>query len=171
MKVIKLKTADQLPKELAKKLTDWRERGRVVVLATGVFDILHSEHEIFLKKAKAAGDVLLIGLESDMRVRAIKGEGRPVNSEIVRVTNLERLALADAVFVLPDDFSKPEHHRHLISLIKPSILAVSSHTKHLDKKQAIMEEYAGKVEIVHQHNPAISTSKIIEREQRKNGKK
>lgn len=171
MKAIKLKTADQLPRELAEKLANWHERGQAVVLVTGVFDILHREHEIFLKKAKAAGDVLLIGLESDLRVRAIKGEGRPVNSEIVRATNLEKLPPADAVFVLPDDFSKPEHHRHLISFIKPSILAVSSHTKHLDKKRAIMEEFSGRVEIVHQHNPAISTSKIIERKQRKNGKK
>lgn len=133
-----------------------------LVLVTGVFDLIHSEHILFLTKAKAEGDVLLVALESDVRVREIKGPDRPVTPENLRVQNLEKLQLADGVFILPDTFGKPEHHRQLIHAIKPAVLAVSSHTAHLENKRQILAEVGGEVRIVHQHNPAISTTKILE---------
>ncbi len=134
-----------------------------IVLATGVFDILHQEHTNFLKNAKAIGDYLIVGVESDVRVRQMKGEGRPVNSQVVRVKNLLHLNIADEVFVLPEQFSKPEDHKALIQKIKPRYLAVSSHSQHLDKKQAILKEFGGEVVIVHEHNPEISTTKILQK--------
>ncbi len=133
-----------------------------IVLVTGVFDLLHAEHVAFLKKARALGGTLVVGVESDVRVRALKGEGRPVNSQTVRVANLEALQIADRVFVLPEAFSKPEHHRALLAEIRPTILAVSSHSPHIEKKQQLMEEFGGTVVVVHEHNPAISTSILLE---------
>lgn len=131
------------------------------VLVTGVFDVLHEEHTNFLKKAKDLGDYLIVGLESDVRVRQMKGEGRPVNYQNIRKSNIEALKIADEVFILPEQFSKPEDHKKLIRKIKPDYLAVSSHTKFLDRKQAILDEFGGEVVVVHDHNPKISSTKII----------
>ncbi len=131
------------------------------VLVTGVFDVLHEEHLIFLKKAKSLGDYLLVGVESDVRVAQMKGENRPINTQLVRVSQLEKLKIADEVFILPEAFNKPEQHIELIKKIKPKYLAVSSHTKHLEEKQQILEAHGGKVVIVHNHNPKISTTKIL----------
>lgn len=140
------------------------------VLVTGVFDVLHKEHLTFLKKAAALGD-LWIGIETDARVRHLKGEGRPINSQDVRQKNLENLSLAEQVFILPEEFSKPEHHRQLLLDVKPDILAVSSHSPHIDKKARLMQEIGGTLEVVHQHNPEISTTIILEQQKGSNGKK
>jgi cytidyltransferase-like protein len=131
------------------------------VLVTGVFDILHKEHLIFLNKAKSLGDYLVVGIESNLRVAQMKGKDRPINSQDVRVLNIEKLKIADEVFILPEEFSKPEHHKELIKKIKPKILAVSSHTKHFSKKQAILHDLGGEVVVVHKHNPAVSSTHLL----------
>lgn len=131
------------------------------VLVTGVFDILHQEHRVFLAKAKALGGRLVVGIESDVRVRQIKGEGRPINSQARRRQQLLDLGLADEVFILPEQFSRSADHERLIATWQPKYLAVSSHTAHLDKKRALVEKYGGEVVVVHQHNPDISTTKLV----------
>ncbi len=135
-----------------------------IVLVTGVFDLLHDEHLNFLKKAKELGDKLVVGVESDKRVKEIKGITRPVLSEEIRKKNLEKLSLADEVFVLPEQFNKPEDHLNLVKKVGAKILAVSSHTAHLDKKQQIMEKVGGRVIVVHEHNPEISTTILLEKD-------
>lgn len=131
------------------------------VLVTGVFDILHREHVIFLRKAKKLGDYLVVGVESDKRVKEIKGTNRPIHSQDERVKKIKKEKIADKVIVLPDKFSNKEDHIAFIKKIKPAILAVSSHTAHLDKKEAIMKLFGGKVVIVHNHNPEVSTTVIL----------
>lgn len=131
------------------------------VLVTGVFDVLHKEHFNFLKKAKALGDYLIVGIESDVRVRQMKGKGRPIHSQAVRVANLKKISDIDEVFILPEQFSNPADHSALIQKIKPKYLAVSSHTQHLDKKEAILQQHGGKVVVVHTHNPLVSTTQIL----------
>lgn len=133
------------------------------VLVTGVFDVLHQEHLNFLRKAKALG-YLVVAIESDTRVKKLKGEGRPINIQTVRMKNLRQLNIADEVLILPEQFSSPEDHRQLLKKIQPTILAVSSHSPHLDKKASLMKEIGGKVEVVHEHNPAISTTILLAQE-------
>jgi cytidyltransferase-like protein len=132
-----------------------------IVLATGVFDILHDEHRSFLRKAKALGGKLIVGIESDVRVRQLKGPTRPIHPQSLRKENLEKLGFIDEVFVLPDAFSEKEQHRALLATIHPTILAVSENTPFIESKQQLMQEIGGRVVIVHKHNPAISTSKIL----------
>ncbi|MCB9813490.1 MAG: adenylyltransferase/cytidyltransferase family protein [Pseudomonadales bacterium] len=132
-----------------------------IILVTGVFDVLHLEHEVFLKKAKQLGDVLIVAIESDFRVRQIKGESRPINHQEKRISNLLSLGITDYVFILPDDFGHSKNHIDLIKTVRPSVLAVSSHTAHLDKKKAIMKLVGGRVLIIHQHNPNVSSTSII----------
>ncbi len=131
------------------------------VLVTGVFDLLHQEHLAFLKKAKKAGDILIVGLETDARVNKLKGPDRPVNSLTARLINLKALKLADQVFTLPEKFNQPTHHRALINQIKPDILAVSSHTANLTAKRKLLKSIGGKVLVVHSHNPKFSTTKML----------
>ncbi len=135
-------------------------QGKKVVLVTGVFDLLHQEHINFLYKACEIGDLLLVGVETDERVRQMKGEGRPIQILSDRILGIEQLGITQAVFDLPAQFSLPADHELLISQLRPDILAVSSHTLHQDKKQLLMERYGGRLQVVHQHNPEVSTSEI-----------
>lgn len=154
----------QLPLGAKQKIQQAKSKAKSVVLATGVFDVLHREHINFLQKAKQAGDVLVVGVESDARVRALKSAGRPVNRERDRVSQLEQTAIPDAVFLLPEKFSDERQHRAILKMINPDILAVSSHTPYLQQKRSLMEEIGGSLKVVHQHNPEVSTTNIIERQ-------
>ena len=81
----------------------WREQqraaGRRVVLTNGVFDLLHTGHLYYLQQARALGDVLLIALNADASVRALKGPARPVQSEEQRAYALGALACVDAITI------------------------------------------------------------------------
>ena len=152
-----------LPKMLLleEELVNFRQQKKNVVLVTGVFDLLHQEHKTFLQKAKAAGDILIVGIESDVRVRKIKGEGRPVQREQTRLSVIQKLSYVDEAFILPESFLSPQNHEDLIAFIKPHILAISSHSDHQDEKRALVEKYGGSLQIVHEHNPNISTTRNL----------
>lgn len=81
----------------------WREQQRVagarVVLTNGVFDLLHTGHLYYLQKARELGGALLIALNSDASVRALKGPARPVQTEEQRAYALGALACVDAVTI------------------------------------------------------------------------
>lgn len=134
---------------------------KTIVLTTGVFDILHFEHKKFLQKAKKQGNTLLVGLETDSRVKKLKGPTRPINPIQTRIKNLKRWKIADQVFALPEKFNSLKNHHALINQIKPNILAVSSHTPNLPAKRKLMESIGGTLKIVHPHNPKISVTKIL----------
>ncbi|MAH49634.1 hypothetical protein CMI37_27675 [Candidatus Pacearchaeota archaeon] len=87
-----------------------------IVLANGVFDILHKGHIELLKFAKSQGDNLVVAIDSDERVRSIKGESRPINSEEDRKRLLEALSFVDEVLV----FNSENDLRSLYSKISPS---------------------------------------------------
>jgi cytidyltransferase-like protein len=164
MPYAKASSPQHLPENVLRCVKQLRANNLTLVLATGVFDVLHKEHRAFLEKAKAAGDVLIVGIESDVRVRKLKGEGRPYFDELVRLQNIEQLQIADEAFILPEQFDRPEDYVGLIRTLKPTILAVSSHSPHIDRKQAVMELVGGRVEVVHQHNPGVSTTILLEKE-------
>lgn len=102
---------------LAKTLAPVRRKGKKVVFTNGCFDILHLGHVKYLEKAKRLGDVLVVGLNSDSSVRAIKGDSRPINNERARAMVLASLCFVDYVTVFSDD--TPER---LIRKLKPDIL-------------------------------------------------
>lgn len=139
----------------------FQEQGKVVVLATGFFDLLHREHLNFLTKAKASGDILIVAVESDERARLVKGPGRPIESQSVRCQKLLALPSVDYVVALGRDFNRPAAYESLLAAIRPAIYAVSSHTSHLDIKQKLVEKHGGRLLVVHSWNPEISTTQII----------
>jgi len=138
------------------------QQDAVVVLVTGVFDVFHSEHAKFLDAAKKLGDILFVAIESDVRVRQLKGEGRPVNSQQQRQATLEKHPAVDMVGILPQQFSKPEDHEQFIATVRPDYLAISQHSPHQDKKAAILRKYGGRLRVVLAHNPNISTTQILQ---------
>lgn len=157
--------------ELERFLAQRESDGSTLTLVTGVFDLLHEEHRLFLEKAKALGDLLLVGLESDVRVRQMKGEGRPIHDVDSRRRHLTTWGLADFIFILPEQFSQPADHRRLIAQIRPDFMAVSSHTRFLAEKQQILSEFGAKLVVVHEHNPLLSSSILLEERGRKNARK
>ncbi len=102
--------------EVASEVGRWRASGRRIVFTNGCFDILHHGHISYLNRAKAMGDVLVVGLNSDASVRALKGPTRPINEEEDRAALLAALSCVDRV-VLFDD---PTPSR-LIEAIRPDL--------------------------------------------------
>lgn len=161
MKNIQASSPSSLPKHIVESIHKAREKSLKIVLVSGVFDVLHQEHVNFLNKAGKLGGLLLVAIESDARVKKIKGEDRPINNQEKRVKNLLELGISDTVFVLPDEFSRPSDHQQLIYEIKPDVLAVSSHTPHLKEKREILERVGGEVIVAYEQNPNVSSTKII----------
>lgn len=161
MKNIQASTPTKLPEYITESIHEARKKTQKIVFVSGVFDILHQEHLNFLKKARDLGDLLLIAIESDARVRQIKGEDRPINDQNKRVQNLLELSISNQVFILPNQFSKSSDHEQLINTIRPDFLAVSSHTPHLKEKRDILNKVGGEVVVVYEQNPKVSSTKII----------
>lgn len=91
--------------------------GKRLVFTNGCFDILHSGHVSYLNEAKSLGDILIIGLNSDLSVKRLKGETRPINNEIDRKFILENLKAVDAIEIFEEDTPY-----NLIKEIRPDIL-------------------------------------------------
>jgi rfaE bifunctional protein nucleotidyltransferase chain/domain len=95
-----------------------RKQGRTIVFTNGVFDILHPGHTRYLRDARALGDVLIVGVNSDRSVRALnKAPDRPLNSEAERCEVLSALASVDAVVVFDQDTPL-----EIITALQPDIL-------------------------------------------------
>ena len=95
-----------------------RDRGGAVVFTNGVFDLLHPGHVRYLQHARALGDVLVVGVNSDRSVRANKGDGRPITPEHERVEVLLALACVDAAVIFDEDTPHV-----LVKGIQPDVLA------------------------------------------------
>lgn len=93
-----------------------------IVLVGGCFDILHPGHVIFLEKAKKLGDKLIVLLESDQKVKILKGPNRPIHTQIDRAKVLSALKCVDQVISLPF-MSEQAQYDKLIAKIKPDIIA------------------------------------------------
>jgi D-glycero-beta-D-manno-heptose 1-phosphate adenylyltransferase len=89
--------------EAARRVADWRAQGKRVVLANGCFDLLHVGHVRYLEGARALGDALVVGLNSDASVARLKGPGRPVMAAGERAEIVGALAAVDLVVIFDDD--------------------------------------------------------------------
>jgi D-beta-D-heptose 7-phosphate kinase/D-beta-D-heptose 1-phosphate adenosyltransferase len=105
------------PGRAAREAARWRERGLKVGFTNGCFDILHPGHIAYLNQARAWCDRLIVGLNTDASVAAVKGEGRPINALEARALVLGGLSCVD--LVAPFEEETPEA---LIEAVRPDIL-------------------------------------------------
>jgi D-glycero-beta-D-manno-heptose 1-phosphate adenylyltransferase len=94
-----------------------RAVGNTVVFTNGVFDLLHVGHLRYLQQARALGDALIVGVNSDRSVRANKGAGRPITPDAERAEILSALACVDGVVVFDEDTP-----HDIITALQPDVL-------------------------------------------------
>ena len=139
MKSRKLRTLAELRRTIA----GLRRRGKRIVLANGCFDLFHIGHVRYLGAAKARGDVLVVALNSDASVRALKGPGRPVMHQSERAAILAAFKCVDYVTV----FGDPNVEKILLSL-KPEVHAKGSdYTVKTVPERETVKSYGGKIYI------------------------
>lgn len=144
--------------QLAARVTAYKQAGQRVVFTNGCFDILHRGHIAYLNRAKALGDVLIIGLNSDTSVRRLKGTDRPINPLEDRAQILAALSCVD--HIVPFDGDTP---RELIRVIRPDVFAKGGdYTRQTLPEAPLVEELGGEVEIL-PYLQNHSTTSIIER--------
>src|SRR5687767_12391060 len=142
-----------------------RHTGREVVFTNGVFDLLHPGHVRYLQDARREGDALVVAVNSDHSVRAIKGPNRPLNPEHERAEVLAGLACVDAVVVFDED-----NPQQIISRLQPDVLVKGADwaADAIVGREAV-EARGGRVvriEVV----PGYSTSHIVARMQETEGR-
>lgn len=115
-----------------------------IILVGGCFDILHFGHVEFLRKAKSLGDYLIVAIESDKRVRELKGKGRPIHNQKQRKKILESLRFVDEVIILKDKMID-EDYINMVKKIRPAIIAVTKNDPALAKKEIQAKIVGGKV--------------------------
>lgn len=151
---LKLKTLVELKGIVAKAKSD----GKKTVFTNGCFDILHRGHVHVLREAKALGDVLIVGINSDRSVKAIKGTARPVLPETDRVELIGAMEMVDYVVL----FDQPDPYE-VIQALRPDVLAKGGDWG-TDKiiGADIVQQAGGKVAVI-PYLEGFSTSEIIER--------
>ena len=128
-------------RRLTDELKAARKKGKKVVFTNGCFDIIHAGHVRYLKKARSLGDMLVVGLNSDSSVKAIKGDSRPIVPQNERAEVLSALSSVDRVVIFNE--STPEK---LIKAIRPDVLAKGADWAAKDIVGAdIVRENGGKV--------------------------
>ncbi len=135
-----------------------RTAGQTVVFTNGVFDLLHVGHLRYLQQARALGDALLVGVNSDRSVRAIKGPDRPITLENERAEILEALACVDGAVIFDEDTPHT-----LIAGLQPDVLVKGADwAEDAIIGRDIVEARGGRVERV-ALEPGYSTSAIVEK--------
>lgn len=149
--------------DLMERVGDWKKSGRKLVFTNGCFDILHLGHIEYLEQAKALGDILLIGVNSDASVRRIKGPERPINVEYARMRMLSALAFVDGVVLFDEDTPL-----HLISRVLPDILVKGNdyNVSNIVGAEIVLKA-GGKVETIDLVE-GFSTTDIINKARKKN---
>ena len=137
----------------------WRDRVRgPVVFTNGVFDLIHPGHVDVLIAARAAGDALLVGVNSDASVRRLKGTERPVRGQAERALVLAALESVDAVAVFDEDTPL-----ELINATRPDVIVKGGdYTPETVVGRREVESWGGRVVIV-PLTPGQSTTAIIEK--------
>jgi rfaE bifunctional protein nucleotidyltransferase chain/domain len=130
--------------QVRERAEQWRRGGERIVLANGNFDLLHVGHVRYLRGAKALGGRLIVAVNADDSVHALKGEGRPVMPAEERAEIVAALADVDAVVI----FSELDV-RALIREIRPDIQAKGTdYTEESVPERDTVAEYGGRVAIV-----------------------
>ena len=150
-----IKTLD----EIITLSTELKSRDKKIVFTNGCFDLLHAGHVRYLETAKSFGDMLILGLNSDRSVTTLKGEGRPINTQLDRAYILAALEAVDYVVIFDEDTPYD-----LIKAVKPHVLVKGGDYEGQD---VVGQDIADELKLV-QFVDGKSTTKTIEKIQRGN---
>lgn len=139
-----------------------KNQAKKIVLAGGCFDLLHLGHLTFLEKAKGAGDVLIILLESDEKIEKLKGVDRPINNQKDRAKILIALKAVDLVVKL-SGMTKGLDYERIIQQIKPDIIATTLPDPHVHHKKRVAKLIGAKVKYVCRLVKNYSTGEMVRR--------
>ncbi len=140
MSTAKIRSLDELRREVAAA----RARGQRIVLANGCFDLLHVGHVRYLQAARRLGDLLIVGVNADAAVRALKGEGRPILPAEERAELVAAFACVGYVVIFDDVTVAP-----LLEALRPDVHAKGTdYTPETVPEREIVRRYGGQVAIV-----------------------
>lgn len=144
------------PLALTEVVSSLRERNKKIVFTNGCFDILHKGHVLYLEEAAKLGDILIVAVNTDERVRSLKGENRPINTMLDRMLVLGALSSTTYITYFTEDTPK-----EIILLLKPDIHVKASEYEvdNMPETPAV-RSYGGKVVMVKYHE-GYSTTAII----------
>lgn len=137
--------------DLLKLIKQLKLKNQRLVLVGGCFDILHLGHVRFLEAAKKYG-LVLVALESDSKLKKLKGLTRPIHTQTERAEVLANLKTVDYILLLPE-FTKDEDYAQLTQTISPNFIAVTQGDPQLTKKQSQAKQVGAQIVIV----PKIAT--------------
>ena len=144
--------------QLALRVESYRRAGRRIVFTNGCFDILHRGHIAYLNRAKALGDILILGLNSDLSIRNLKGPDRPINPLDDRAQVLAALSCVD--HIVPFDSDTPHE---LIRVVRPDVFVKGGdYTLETLPEAGLVNELGGRVEIL-PYLESYSTTSVIEK--------
>jgi rfaE bifunctional protein nucleotidyltransferase chain/domain len=143
--------------ELVARVKAEKFKGSTIVFANGCFDVLHVGHVRYLEAARALGDLLVVGINSDSQVAVLKGTGRPILNEQERAEIVASLQSVDLVTI----FDEPTV-TELLTALQPDVHAKGTdYTEDTVPEQAVVRSYGGRVAIVGDPKNH-STSEILE---------
>ncbi len=146
------------PDRLSHEIDTRRKLGQRISFTNGCFDVLHAGHVEYLEEARAQGDLLVVGLNSDSSVRALKGPGRPVNNLEARLRVLTGLQAVDYVVVFEE-----QTPFKLIQSLQPDVLVKGADYKKGEVVGAdFVESYGGRVHLA-SIRPGFSTTGLVEK--------
>ena len=126
------------------RVREWRNAGDKIVFTNGCFDLLHPGHVSLLYRARALGDRLVVGLNTDASVKRLKGPGRPILAEQDRAAILGALACVDLVVHFDQDTPLA-----LIDALRPDILVKGAdYTPEQVVGKSLVESYGGAIRLV-----------------------
>jgi D-beta-D-heptose 7-phosphate kinase/D-beta-D-heptose 1-phosphate adenosyltransferase len=142
--------------ELRRTVQHLKGIGLDVVLTSGSFDLIHLGHVKYLAKAKERGDVLVVGVDSDAKIRRRKGEDRPLVPERERLEMLAHQRPVDLLYLKPEE----EERWALIRAVEPDVLVLTADHSYSEAEQAELREIVGEIAII-ERQATITTSERI----------
>ena len=142
--------------EMTRTVNHLKGLGYPIVLTSGSFDLIHLGHVKYLQRAKEFGGVLVVGVDSDAKIRRRKGDDRPMVPETERLELLAHQRPVDMIYLKGDD----EPRWGLIKAVRPDVLVLTEDHSYSDGDQQALLEFVGRIEVV-PRQASVTTSERI----------
>ena len=142
--------------EMTRTVNHLKGLGYPIVLTSGSFDLIHLGHVKYLQKAKELGGVLVVGVDSDAKIRRRKGDDRPMVPETERLELLAHQRPVDMIYLKGDD----EPRWGLIKAVQPDVLVLTEDHSYSEADQRELLEFVGRIEVL-PRQASVTTSERI----------